>query len=432
MGILQGAVAYGDYLYAAWKGEPDDERIFYSRWNGNGEWEPASLVPGNTSTGPSLGVFAGSLYAAWKGEWSDPRLFLAKSSGSGWEYQGQIQNAYSDQGPALCSFSSTQLIAAWKGFDQKIYYAIYNGANWTRPSPIAGAASSVGPSLAAYDGKLYAAWKGQGSDVRLYNADFDGMTWSAQANDIPGNTGPDPEPLLQTPSGGNSNYLLADSKGAALAGATVTVIVTQDIVPDNAESYSFQINCQSPAQRSGAAPFAWQQFGFRIAGNELFSWVNCYREQDLPGNPMINWDSRSMPGNTGVVSLPNNRLPAGWQLTTTLVTDDTSTLTGFAFSIAQPDGTVLNSPILTLLSLNASVSSGNLAPALNCQAILVGENGGTTTDFSAGEGFFLLHETSDLTAGESQDESGEGSNVSYAPLPASYPNGEFYQFFSVP
>jgi hypothetical protein len=90
MGILQGLVSNGGYLYAAWKGEPGDDRIFYSRRNGSGNWAPSGTVDGNTSAGPSLGVFNGSLYAAWKGEWSDPRLFFAKYNGSNWENQMQI------------------------------------------------------------------------------------------------------------------------------------------------------------------------------------------------------------------------------------------------------------------------------------------------------------------------------------------------------
>jgi hypothetical protein len=238
--------------------------------------------------------------------------------------------------------------------------------------------------------------------------------------------------LLPAPTGGNANYLLA-TQGAALTGTSVTITVVEDIVPDNADSYSFQINCNSPGQSSGASPFVWQQFGFAIAANELFFWINCYRQQDLPGSPHLQWDSRPprMPANTGVVSLANNVLPKGWQLTTTLVTDQSSDVTGFAFSIAQPDGTVLNPAALTLQSLNSSVVSGNLASILNCQAILVGENGGNTTDFSAGKGIFLCYATKNLTASVSEDESGEGSNVSYSSLPASYPNGEFYQFFGV-
>jgi tectonin-like protein len=241
--------------------------------------------------------------------------------------------------------------------------------------------------------------------------------------------------LLPTPTRGNTNYLLADSDGGAVTGTTVTITVVEDIVPDNVEAYSFQINCNSPSQPSGAAPFVWQQYGFAIAANELFFWVNCYRQQDLPGSPHIQWDSRPprMPNNTGVVSLANNTLPKGWQLTTTLVTDANSNVTGFTFSIAQPGGTVLNSPTVMLTSLNTSSDvSGNLAPILNFQAILVGENGGHTTDFEAGgSGIFLCYATKSLTATASEDESGEGSNVGYSSLPASYPGGEFYQFVSV-
>ena len=64
MGVLQGLVSTGGYLYAAWKGVPDDDRIFYSRWNGQGSWTPQQNIPGNTSAGPALGVLNGSLYAA--------------------------------------------------------------------------------------------------------------------------------------------------------------------------------------------------------------------------------------------------------------------------------------------------------------------------------------------------------------------------------
>lgn len=545
MAVLQGLVTAGPRLYAAWKGEPDDDRIFYSSWDGNGKWSTALTIDGNTSVGPALGLCNGSLYAAWKGEWSDPRLFFAKYNGSGWEPQFQIPNAYSDVGPALSAFG-TIMIAAWKNvFDQNLYFATFDGQSWSAPSQIVGVGSSVGPSLATfndklyaiwkgegsdqrlwfayYDGrkwfgqnqvpnvgtsvgaslagvgsKLYAVWKGEGSDERLWCAYYDGTTWSGQtpmssqtqipgassvgaaiaefngnlyamgkgedsdvslyvtewnvngkiwsgwANDIPGNTGPDTYTTrLPTPAGGRDNYLLADSKGAALAGTTVTIIVVEDIVPDNAESYSFQINCRSPnwyvkSQPSGIQPFEWQQFGFRIAANQVFFWVNCFTKQGYPtGSALLEWDSRSMPNNTGWVSLSNNRLPAGWQLTTTLITDNDSNVTGFAFSIAQPDGAVLNSPTLPMQNApdvppRPIIVPGNLAPILNFQAILVGEVGGHTTDFSSGQGIFLCYETNNLTASATGElESGEKSNVSYSSLPAAYPNGEFFQLFGI-
>ena len=101
MGVLQG-LAHNGSLYAAWKGEPDDDRIFYSIWSGSGNWStPAGLIDGNTSAGPALAMFNGTPYAAWKGEWSDPRIFFAKYNGSSWEQQEQIPNVYSDSGPAL-------------------------------------------------------------------------------------------------------------------------------------------------------------------------------------------------------------------------------------------------------------------------------------------------------------------------------------------
>jgi hypothetical protein len=552
MDVLQGLVSNGNYLYAAWKGEPNDDRLFYSRWSGGSDkWMPAApmgngTVAGNSSVGPSLGSVSGTtLYAAWKGEYSDPRLFFAKYEGSNWQALKPIPNVYSHVGPALCGFGPN-LIAAWKNvFDQNLYFATYDGRHWSAPLPIPGVASSVGPSLATYgqnqklyavwkgegadqslwyamyDGhkwsgqtagssqtqipgvgsskgaslatvgsKLYAVWKGEGTDQSLYYAQYDGNKWSGETaessqtqipgigssvgaaiaefkgklyamckgrdsdvtlynaelnggtppvwtSDIPGDTGPDTHTtLVQAPAGGNLNYLLADSKGAALTGTTVTIIVADDIVPDNAGAYSFQINCRGPAPPSGAQTFGWQQYGFRIARSQLFFWVNTFQQDTSSSQQFINWDSRSLPNDTGVLGLVNNRLPKGLQLTTTLETDHNSNVTGFAFSIANAGRTVLESPARTLLSIDPSVVPGNLSSILNLQVILVAENkfddgSADTVNFSAGKGIFHCFASNNLTASVSQDESAEGSNISYSSLPASYPNGEFYQPFGI-
>ena len=91
MGVVQGLLANGGYLYAAWKVARRRPHFLLAL-----EWQrkmgPAGTIGGNTSAGPSLGVFGGSLCAAWKGEWSDPRLFFAKYNGSDWEAQVQIPN----------------------------------------------------------------------------------------------------------------------------------------------------------------------------------------------------------------------------------------------------------------------------------------------------------------------------------------------------
>ena len=40
--------AFGGRLYAAWKGENTDQRLFYASFNGT-SWTPQALIPGNSS-----------------------------------------------------------------------------------------------------------------------------------------------------------------------------------------------------------------------------------------------------------------------------------------------------------------------------------------------------------------------------------------------
>ena len=68
MAQLQGLVSNNGRLYAAWKGVPGDERIYYSVWNGNAPSSPDTSMGGVTSTGPSLTAFNGAVFATWKGE----------------------------------------------------------------------------------------------------------------------------------------------------------------------------------------------------------------------------------------------------------------------------------------------------------------------------------------------------------------------------
>jgi hypothetical protein len=531
MGVLQGLTNLNGELVAAFKGEPSDDRIFYSTWKGTGNWSsPAGTIPGNTSAGPSLGIYNGSAYAAWKGEYSDPRLFTSKYNGSSWEPRVQIPHAYSDNGPAIAQYGSS-LVAVWKSvFDSTMWYATFENGKWSKPAQIGGVGSSVGPSLAVFDNVIYAAWKGEGSDqgiyyttydqngwhtqtplsnvgtsvgpslagvgdklyavwkgqdtdetlyyayfpygtgatktwspqnpipgsgssigaaiaplgsdlyamakgkdsdVNLHLANLNGTTWSGWNTDIPGNTGPDSVILQNAPAGGRLNYTIADIKGADLTGTTVVLTVVQDIVPANSGAYSTQVNCNSPAQTGSAAPFVWQQYGFRIARNTLFAWVNCFREEDEgPETPFINWDSRG--ATNGVVSLPSNTLPAGWHLTTTLATDKNNHVTGFSCVATNAAGVAVVNVSETLLGINTSATSANLAPILNYQALLVAENipddGKTdTVKFNSGQAIFLLTANNDVVANTPQGETGEQSNTGYSALPNSYPNGEFYQ-----
>jgi hypothetical protein len=180
-------------MYAAWKGEHSDERLFFAKFTGS-SWGPQAQIPvAASSVGPALAGFNGKLYAAWKGSGTDQSLWYASFNGSTWSAQTQIPGVASSIGPSLCNFGS-KLYAAWKGSsnDQSLWYASFDGTKWSAQTQIPGVASSVGPSLASFKNTLCADWKGESGDQNLYHAFFDGTKWSTQTQ-IPGaasSTGP--------------------------------------------------------------------------------------------------------------------------------------------------------------------------------------------------------------------------------------------------
>jgi hypothetical protein len=180
VGVLQGLCSYNGLLYAVWKGETEDDRLFYSEFDGN-SWSGQQLVGGNSSAGPAIATFDGGMVLGWKGEVSDERLFFLQASGGVWSAQQQIPGVASSIGPSLAEFNNA-LYAGWKGAgsDQAIWYASFDGAQWSPQATIPGVATSVGPALCAYNGRLYAAWRGWNNDQALWYAFFDGGQWSAQ------------------------------------------------------------------------------------------------------------------------------------------------------------------------------------------------------------------------------------------------------------
>ena len=183
---------YNNLLYAAWKGEFDDPRIWWSSFNGT-TWAPQKDVAGvATSVGPALAVFQNVLYAAWKGEFGDQRLWWSSFNGTTCGAQKQIPGVASTEGPSLAVFQNA-LYAAWKGEsgDQGIWWSSFNGTTWTPQKEIPGVATSVGPSLAVFNNALYAAWKGEFGDERIWWSSFNGTTWTPQQI-VPGvGTSPD-------------------------------------------------------------------------------------------------------------------------------------------------------------------------------------------------------------------------------------------------
>ena len=197
----------GGPLYAAWKGGGDDERIWYSRFAGFDGiggliWaSPQVILPGfaASSVRPSLAVFNDRFYAAWKGGGSDERIWwssfdvepVTEDRAPSWAPQQVILPGVvaSSVGPSLALFNG-RLYGAWKGggSDERIWWSSFDGSSWAPQQVILPGvvASSVGPSLAAFNGRLYAAWKGGGSDERIWWSSFDGSSWAPQQVILPG------------------------------------------------------------------------------------------------------------------------------------------------------------------------------------------------------------------------------------------------------
>jgi hypothetical protein len=181
MAILQGLCPLDSAtLYAAWKAEVGDDRLFSAAFNRE-QWYNQTTIPGNSSVGPSLAVLNGTLHAAWKGEYgdTDQRLFHATFDGRSWSPQIQIPGLASSVGPALGVLNGV-LFAAWKGAegDNQIYWSYLSGSTWQPQQTIPGAISLVGPSLAAFGDELWCAWRGAVKDQGLYYASFNSCAWS--------------------------------------------------------------------------------------------------------------------------------------------------------------------------------------------------------------------------------------------------------------
>jgi hypothetical protein len=175
-----------------------------------GEVQASLPSPIASSVGPSLAVFNFYLFAAWKGSDSDERIWfsiyqgaadnggpgpwLSSTSGFGTApvpvpVQAALPSPIASAvGPSLAVFNNL-LYAAWRGGgnDESIWYTAYDGNLWALDAgvvqmQIPNVASTNGPSLAVYNGRLYAAWKGSGSDVKIW--------WSSAAviglNIVPG------------------------------------------------------------------------------------------------------------------------------------------------------------------------------------------------------------------------------------------------------
>jgi hypothetical protein len=121
-----------------------------------------------------------------QGDTPDQGLWYARDDGSGWSAQQAFGAGYgSEVSPALAGFRG-RLYLAWRGVedDQGLWWASYpdptRNPPFTASQPLPHKASSRGPSLAAFDGRLFMAWRGIVGDEHLWWATSDGQSWSDQ------------------------------------------------------------------------------------------------------------------------------------------------------------------------------------------------------------------------------------------------------------
>lgn len=170
---------------AAWKGGDSDERIWYSIFNG--AWSPQQVIQGgSTSVKPSLCPFEGKIFGAWKGGDGDERIWYSTYDWSSWSPKIAMPDPIrSSVGPSLAIFieprSTVYLYAMWKGGngDERIWYSRFDGKSWAPqkalPDPIR---SSTGPCVAYFQSSLYVAWKGGDGDEKIwYTMSVDGINF---------------------------------------------------------------------------------------------------------------------------------------------------------------------------------------------------------------------------------------------------------------
>ena len=175
-------------LYMAWRSEPfEDFRLNWATFDGRGDspqWQLRDRLDDRGSKeGPALAVFNDKLYMAWRGIEGDRDLFwstleLRQGESRSWSPQNRLKNRGSFTAPALAAFNG-KLYMAWRGIedDHRLFWATFEGqGDWSDPEEFERQGSNSSPALAVFRNRLYMAWRGADDDQRLFWATFDENT----------------------------------------------------------------------------------------------------------------------------------------------------------------------------------------------------------------------------------------------------------------
>jgi hypothetical protein len=189
---------WGSGALAVWNGDGDDTRIWCSQYNqAQNSWSPQYLTkiygtgqPIQSGSSPAIVNANGMLLMVWRGEGSNDNLYYSTSTdGQVWAGAGHvIPGAASTIQPALVMFNAFPVLCFKGGTnDGGIYSATYdlNGSKWSPVVHTGPFGTTCGPTLAVYQGQLFMAWKGDGSDTDIWWAtttnNLDPKAWSKQS-----------------------------------------------------------------------------------------------------------------------------------------------------------------------------------------------------------------------------------------------------------
>jgi hypothetical protein len=203
----------------------------------------------------------------------------------------------------------------------------------------------------------------------------------------------------------NSNYILNCIVGAGcnpIVGLSVTIDVTQPIIlksnSGSTKGFSFQLNAYS----MNGYTCGYQQYVISLADSELSGVVNNYA---VPGNPasILLWNS--------LVGMGGSTIPAGYKLTISLQTDNTSSVTGVTFLVVDGSGKTVGNKTQPLKDIQGFSALG-AAPIAGFVMNFVGPGGGEQAILEpGGAGIFTYAASSILKASNQGPLCAENLNV---------------------
>lgn len=186
-----------------------------------------------------LAAFNGRVYMAHRGNGVSKNMYISSTSdGTSWSSETSITDsngAETSDSPALAAFNG-RLYLAYKGSNSNCLYicSSSDGINFGSQTKITdqnSAKTSAQPALAAFSGRLYLAFTGDGLSESLYVcSSSDGTNWGSQTNVTNQNsakTAINTGPALAA-FGGNLYLGWEGSSGTALSGAPLYVCASAD------------------------------------------------------------------------------------------------------------------------------------------------------------------------------------------------------------